>query len=127
MLTREIPCGEWATFLEGFSRQHEGWLSSLEVLGSGFGAQTEARDLELQGITVDLNSDTGNTIVIIFLGKDPKAHVTHTISDPTHVRLQETAAGAHEALQIEAKDGVSALLRFRTAALPELVDGVVAV
>ena len=28
---REIPRGEWLSFLDGFSRQHEGWLVTLEV------------------------------------------------------------------------------------------------
>ena len=124
MSTREIPHGEWVEFFEGFSRQHEGWLANLEVFGSEIGAQTEAQNLQLQGITVDPNGDTGEAIVII-LGKSPDLHITHTISGPTRVRLEETAEGVHEALQIETREGVTALVRFRTATLPELVDGVV--
>ncbi len=33
--------------------------------------------------------------------------------------------GAHEASQVEAADGTATLLRFRSAVLPEMVDGVV--
>ncbi|CAN5438101.1 hypothetical protein BH20ACI3_BH20ACI3_19140 [soil metagenome] len=42
MPTQEIPRDEWKTFLDTFSRQHEGWLATLEVLGTDIGAQQEA-------------------------------------------------------------------------------------
>jgi len=53
MSTREIPREEWPEFLESFSRVHEGWLSTVEVLDDQIGSQVEARDLPLQGIAAD--------------------------------------------------------------------------
>ena len=50
MSTREIPREEWPEFLKSFSRVHEGWLSTVEVLDDQIGSQVEARDLPLQGI-----------------------------------------------------------------------------
>jgi hypothetical protein len=41
------------------------------------------------------------------------------------VRLKERDDGAHEALQIESRDGATTLLRFRSVMPSELVDGVV--
>lgn len=32
METREIPHDEWRSFFDVFSRQHEGWLATLEIL-----------------------------------------------------------------------------------------------
>jgi hypothetical protein len=45
---RGIPLDEWAGYLDGFSRQHEGWLARVEVLGAEVGAQVEARELPLR-------------------------------------------------------------------------------
>jgi hypothetical protein len=56
MPTQEIPRDEWTTFLDTFSRQHEGWLSSLEILGTDIGAQQEALDLPLEGISASRDS-----------------------------------------------------------------------
>jgi hypothetical protein len=123
MQTREIPRDEWAAFFDSFSRQHEGWLATVEVLGKEIGAQVEARELALRGITAELKGDE-DTISII-LGETPKDHITHIITGPSHVRLEQTESGAHEALQIESASGVTTLLCFRSAVLPEMVDGIV--
>lgn len=123
MVTREIPRDEWVEFFDGFSRQHEGWLITVEVLGSELGAQVEARELRLEGISADLKGD--ENAISIMVGETPDDHVTHTITQPTHVRLEQTREGANEAIQIESGDGVTTLLRFRSAMLPEMVDGVV--
>jgi hypothetical protein len=122
--TREIPRDEWVAFFDSFSRQHEGWLVTIEVLGRDIGAQIEAREQPLTGITADLN-DRGEDTISIFVGGKSAAHVAHIVHAPSHVGLKETAEGAHEALHIEAKDGATTLVRFRSTVLPELVDGVV--
>jgi hypothetical protein len=124
MGTQEIPREEWKTFFDTFSRQHEGWLATLEVLGTEIGAQKEARDLPLEGITAALEGTSPGTIAIS-LGKTPEDHVTHTISGPSRVWLEQTSEGANAALEIESADEVKTLLRFRSALLSEMVDGVV--
>ncbi|HYE64766.1 MAG TPA: DUF5335 family protein [Pyrinomonadaceae bacterium] len=123
MPTREIPRDEWITFFDGFSRQHEGWLVTVEVLGQEIGAQIEARELPLEGVTADLGKEGEDTISII-LGASPEEHVTHIINAPTHVRLEQTAEGANATLQIESA-GEATLIRFRSTMLPEMVDGAV--
>lgn len=124
MRTREIPRDEWVAFFDGFSRQHEGWLVTIEVLGSELGAQVEARELRLEGITADLKGGDEDTISIM-VGETPDDHITHVITAPSHVHLEQTQEGANEALQIESGDRVTTLLRFRSAMLPEMVDGIV--
>jgi hypothetical protein len=121
--TREIPREEWSTFFDAFSRQHEGWLASVEILGMEIGAQEEAHELQLVGITAE--SKHGEDTISIIIGENPKDHVTHTVVAPTHVRLEQAESGAHQALQIESADGEVTLIRFRSAMLPEMVDGVV--
>ena len=121
--TREIPRNEWVAFLDSFSRQHEGWLITIEVLGRDIGAQIERREQPLTGITADLTDGGRDTITILGGGKSV-GHLAHIIRAPLHVWLKETEEGAHEALQIESKDRTTTLVRFHSAVLPETVDGV---
>ncbi|HEY0323119.1 MAG TPA: DUF5335 family protein [Pyrinomonadaceae bacterium] len=121
---REIPREEWAEFLDSFSRQHEGWLVTVEVLGEEIGAQVEAEGKPLGGITAELK-DNGEDLISIIVGLTPAESVTHNITAPTHVRIQQAENGADMALQIESSDGATTLVRLRSAMLPEMVDGVV--
>jgi hypothetical protein len=123
MPTREIPRDEWTTFLDTFSRQHEGWLSTVEIWGTDIGAQEEARNLPLEGISV--SRDSVPETIAISLGNDAKDHVTHTVTNPTHIWLEQTSEGANAALEIESEDEVKTLLRFRSALPADMVDGVV--
>ena len=125
MQTRQILKSEWPAFLDRFSRQHEGWLVKLEVLNPDFGAQIEEKGLALKGLTDEWDETEGNTIMIM-VGNEPDDHVTHSISNPTEVSLEQTDEGADLALSIKSADGTTALLSFRAAVLPETVDSVAA-
>ena len=123
MQTKQIPKTEWPVFLDQFSRQYEGWLVKLEILNPEFGAQVEGMGLALEGLTDEWDEVAGNTIMIM-AGKEPDDHVTHSISHPTEVSLEQTDEGADVALAIKSADGSTALLSFRAAVLPETVDAV---
>ena len=125
MRTRQIPKTEWPAFLDRFSRQHEGWLVKLEILNSDLGAQVEEKGLALAGLTAEWDEAEGNTITIM-AGNKPDNHVTHSISNPIEVSLEQTDEGADVALSIKSADGTTALLSFRAAVLPETVDALVA-
>ena len=114
MPTQEIPRDEWKIFLDTFSRQHEGWLATVEVLGRDIGAQEEAHDLPLEGITAT-SKDSAPEAIAISLGKTSYDHVTHTVTEPTRVWLEQTSQGANVALEIESTDDVKTLLRFHSA------------
>src|SRR5437667_7142815 len=78
MPTQEIPREDWNKFFDAFSRQHEGWLATLEIFGPDVGAQEEAHELPLEGISVTSGSN-GDDEVAISLGKTTEDHVTHTV------------------------------------------------
>jgi hypothetical protein len=124
MPTQEIPNYEWGKFFDEFSGRHEGWLTTIELLSADIGDQIQARDLPLAGISVEADEDVEDQITIM-VGASPNARISHTISKPGRVWLKQNEEGADEALQIESFDGI-ALLRFRSTALPELVDGILA-
>ena len=119
MRTREIVQGEWKAFFDSFSRRHQGWLIKLDVFSPELGAQHEVVESPLIGVTSDV--PTAPT-VHVHVGRGSK-HTTHTIAGVAHVRLEESEEGADVALQIVSADDTTTLLQFRSAVLPETVDG----
>lgn len=122
ILTREIAPAEWSDFFDGFSRQHDGWLTTLELLDPDMGAQILAENLPLRGISVDVKDN--EHVISINVGETVSEHVNHAVQNPTHVRIKLNSEGAHEAVEFETTAGLTTLLRFRVPALAETVDGV---
>ena len=123
MQTREIPQKAWPKFFDSFSRRHEGWLVSIETFGPEIGAQVEQQQMALEGITDEWDEVGGHTIIIMTDAR-PEGHITHSITHPTAVSLEQTDEGADAALAIKSDDSTTTLLRFRSAVLPEMVDAV---
>jgi Family of unknown function (DUF5335) len=119
MLTREIPREEWIKFFDNFSKQHEGWIITLEVLGADIGDQEEASGLPLVGISADLK-DRENRIEILVGGR-PGAHLTRIIGSPKRVWLKQPEEVGHETVEVESEDGTKTLLTFRHVP-PEAVE-----
>ena len=126
MKATTIARTEWQSFLDGFSRRHEGWLVTLEVFQPKIGAQVEEHDRALEGLTAELgNGNGGKDKIEIVIGGEPRQHVTHTVLDPVEVSLKHTEDGANHALAIKSANHAMTLLCFRPAQQPEMVDAVV--
>jgi len=123
MKTQEISKEEWTEFFDSFSREHEGWLVSLEMFSPEIGAQVVEQELALEGITAAWDETAGNTIMIM-IGTKADDHITHSVTSPISVSLEQTDEGADAALAIKSGDGLTTLLRFRSAVLPEMVDAI---
>ena len=117
METKQIARSEWPSFFDGFSREHQGWLVTVEVFQSDIGAQLEEHGLAFGGITAELGSDE-NAGIEIMIGAQPDRHLTHTITTPIEVSLEHTDEGADQVLAIKSADETLTLLRFRAAAQP---------
>ena len=120
--TREIKREEWTDFFDGFSRRHEGWLVTIELLDPKLGDQIEVENQALRGIVAERRRDP--KVIEIFTENREKQSTTNVVEKPTRVWIEESAKGAEAALEIESQDGPKTLLQFRSAALPETVDGV---
>ena len=120
MRTIEITRAEWPAFFDSFSRQHEGWIVRVEVTGPDGQVRTEARNLPLQGVSAD---SPQNDRVAIMIGERPDAHVTHEVVKPVAVEIEQTEAGAERGLKIQAADGSTTRVEFRSPIRPEEVDG----
>lgn len=112
MSTQEIPRDQWSAFLDTFSHQHQGWLSTLEVIGTDIGAQSEATDLPFEGISIAATPEESEAIAVS-LGQTSGDHVTHMIVKPSHIWLEEAAEGANPALEIESTEDTKTILRLR--------------
>jgi hypothetical protein len=121
MTTREIPRDQWREQLDSFSRQHEGWIVRVEITDADGQRRTEARDLPLQGVSAD---SPRSDAVAITVGQSPDDHVTHEVSQPVGIAIEQTDAGAERGLRIRARDGSTTTVEFRSPMKAEDVDGV---
>ena len=117
----EIEPHEWISFLDGFSRQHEGWLASIEV-ATVAGTQKEVENRRLRGVSID-HAD-GRQRAYVEVGDASDESLTHIVDAPRRIRFKRTQTGAHEGLDIVSADGSTTLVRFRSAMLPEMLDGI---
>jgi len=120
MSTRDIPRDRWREELDSFSRQHEGWIVRVRVTDPLGHEHTEARDLPLQGVSVD---SPKNDSVAVIVGERPDDHLTHEIENPVTVAIEATEEGAERALKIGSRDGSMTTVEFRTPMRPQDVDG----
>ena len=119
MEIREIPKESWASFLDSFSRQHELWRVSIEIVDP----ESEAHALIAAPALLRISS-SGSRISITLRNPENRETTTRVIEAPAHLWLEETAEGAHKALHIESAEGVRTLVSFRSAVLPETMDGI---
>jgi hypothetical protein len=117
----EIPPKEWGSFLHSFSQQHEGWLVSI-FLFSGLETSVKVNDARLEHVTADELDARGQ--ICISVVRDDGSHLLYQAADPLRLTFKRNPAGAHKGLDITSADGSVTSLRFRVAALPETVDGV---
>jgi len=117
----EVPASEWTSFLDSFSLQHEGWLATISAT-SGPEKSVKARNARLECIT-STELDERRHIRIVMLGDD-NDHLIHQVSNPVGLTFKRNLSCAHEGLDITSADGSITGLRFRVAAVPETLDGV---
>jgi hypothetical protein len=118
--TREIDRPEWSDFLDGFSRQHEGWLVTVEQVSTPSGqSAVEAHDLPLENVS----SDPDGTISVS-VGGTPERHLTHIVPRAARLLVEETDEGVDRGIRIDRSYGPSTRVKFRSAVRPEEVDGI---
>lgn len=117
----DVPHEQWLAFLDSFSRQHLDWLVTIEV-ESLPGTLVAVEQRQLKGISID-RAD-GKERVYVQVGYGRKEHITHIVDSPIRIRFRRSEAGAHEGLEIESVDGTTTVIRFRSAARPEMLNGI---
>jgi len=110
-MTRTIPEEQWNPFIENFSREHMGWVATIDVLDRVAGPQHVAEGLPLQGISFDTKGSRPNAIEIA-AGDKPGSHVTHIVDMPLYIREARESDGSVD-LQIEPARGPMTLIHLR--------------
>jgi hypothetical protein len=106
--TREIPREQWRSFLDDFSKKHQGENATVEVLDVERGDQHESDRLPFVGISADQKS--GENVIAVMVGDQPDRHEQHLINKPAHLRVLDE--GRRSAIEIEETDGPKTLVRF---------------
>jgi uncharacterized protein DUF5335 len=118
--SREIERPEWSGFLDGFSRQHEGWLVTVEQVSIPAGpSAVEARELPLESVSADPDGT-----ISVSVGGTRERHLTHIIPRAARLLVEETDGGVDRGIRIDRSDGPSTRVMFRSAVRPEEVDGI---
>lgn len=112
MQTREIPHEQWLEFFDNLSRRDHGLPTSIHVFGSDLGAQVDADQLPLIGISDDPKAEGGERITITLAGRTPTGDYNRSIIHPTRVMLELTDDGREESIEIESDDGNRTLVRL---------------
>jgi hypothetical protein len=111
MPDQEIPRQQWVKFFDEFSKSHQGWIVSWEVLGLRLGDQEKTRRLPLVGISADLKGNKPR--IDIMVGGRLDAHVTQIIETPKRVMFKPPDQPGHEAIEVETDDGLTTLITFQ--------------
>jgi hypothetical protein len=111
MQTHTIPPENWLDFLNKFSRDHEGWLATIEVT-EGFQQQPLAVHLAFHGISIDTKG-TRPSALQISAGGAGGSHVDHMIDLPLKIREVEDHNGDVH-LQIEPARGAPTIIHLRS-------------
>ncbi len=117
----------WHTFCDAYSRQHQGWITSVEAIES-----TQEPDavptpfmlvanVALQGIV--LQNHQPEPDLLVCMGRDMDLY-THRIVRPTLIEALQTDRGLDEGLLIHDEKGGIHRLRFRVPASPDVLDGI---
>lgn len=110
--TKEIPREKWGSFLDDFSRDHEGEMVSVQVYGDGTGtSHVVACGLLFGGAAADFPGNQESPVISVMAGADPGDHVEHIVTEPCRLRLESNGTG-HLALYIGATDGSTTVVRF---------------
>jgi len=121
MTMTTIPLDDWQPFLARFSRTHRAWLTTVERLCAGQPSDVEGPSRPLDRVT-PIGAPGGHFAIEVRF-QDATEPVTVLVRRPTVLRLQDTADGAEQGLDIEDAEGACTRVRFRASALPEVLDG----
>src|SRR5215813_4437939 len=110
MNTREIPREQWVKYFDNFSKNHEGWIVTLEVISYDIGDQEEANGLPLVGISADVKARENR--IDLMVGGKPDVDVERFINNPIRVWVKEPEIPGDEVIEVESEDGIKTLLNF---------------
>lgn len=122
MQTRELSSTDWAHFFDEFSRDHHGWLATVEREHRGHRVPEVVRR-PLVAITTEPAGPRERTVVITLHPTDDPQN-TIRLEHAAAVRVHETDEGLPQHVEVESDTGEHVMLRLRGVLSPDtLLDG----
>ena len=127
MTTRTVARAEWDEFLRTFSNRHHGWIASITLgvasreqpVTPGRGHRQVLQDVVFEDAHVD-----GDALVFVLAADGHE--LAYRVHAPSELAVAETARGEDLGLTVLDHHGERSLLRFRTPAIAETLDGLAA-
>ncbi|HUJ16159.1 MAG TPA: DUF5335 family protein [Thermoanaerobaculia bacterium] len=107
MSTRTVPRDTWASFFESFTRQHHGWLVTVDTGADRVAEEEPLEEVHANGDDIEIRAGSFYRVPNVTI-----VTVTTATNDDTAVDHLEIESGAEKVT-----------IRFRAAINPELVDG----
>ena len=101
MESTRMDTNRWSQDLSTFTERNNARMIDIQVLTEDLGAQTEVRQMKLQGATFDHHD---GRVDIMVRGAD-QSHLTHTIGGVTDVEVIVAPRGRGDILSIEHEGG----------------------
>ncbi len=115
----KIEKAAWEKYLDDFTKQHQGYVARIEIVGREFGDQEEAAWLPFAGISYDPHHDQIIVTVGGISGRYP-AHLTHMITHPRAMEVHQTPEEDITTLCIATAENTETLVTLRPESqLPE--------
>jgi hypothetical protein len=108
--TQEIPRDRWRTYFDDLSRSLGAVEATIEIEGSDLGAQVEAEQLLLSGISYDDRDE----VLVIALGGRPGASgdLEHMVQQPRRIVVDSAGAAPPTMIEVEDADGLRTLIEL---------------
>ena len=116
MTNQEILPEQWTPVLDDFSKQHQGWITTVEIIGAA-GDQVEVSGQPRLGISAAVKDR--EAVIEVMVGDRPEGHVTHIIDAAKRLWVKPAEAPAHEAIKVESQDGTTTLVLFERVESPD--------
>ncbi len=116
--TTELSRDAWRPYFDELSRTLATTRATVEIDAPGLGAQLQAEDLVLAGITYD---DRDDILVVALSPGGPAESLEHFVSGPRRISVDTSQGVVPSAIEVEDAEGQLTLVRL--AAAPSLPAG----
>ena len=114
--TEELPRAGWRVYFDDLSRALGTTQATVEIEAPDLGAQVQAEDLVLSGISYD---DRDDVLVVGVSPGGPTESLEHLISSPQRIWVESSASIVPSTIEIQDAEGQITLVRLQAApALP---------
>jgi hypothetical protein len=110
--TTELSRDTWRSFFDELSRTLATTRATVEIDAPGLGAQLQAEDLVLAGITYD---DRDDILVVALSPGGPAESLEHFVSGPKRISVETSQGIVPTAIEVEDAEGQVTLVRLDAA------------